>query len=181
MLLHILRAHNRATRVRACNSNRSPQSCQDKMIELHVLKIEHWSHAHLATLTFYAPALRSACYYFQYQPCCFDFYVVTRSYSSRPFLCALALVPISQHLYCIPFLHTINVFVSIMFLFDIFIRQIIIIYNIEKGSTWRVCWPPMKCMNFIILQVQQTPGVAPIVSLTQPLQLHAGTSNSQKG
>ena len=36
--------------------------------------------------------LRSVCYYFQYWweiPSCFDFYVVTHSYSSRSFLCAL--------------------------------------------------------------------------------------------
>ena len=40
-----------ATRVRACNSNRSPYSGQNYWT---VLKIELWSCAHLATLTFYA-------------------------------------------------------------------------------------------------------------------------------
>ena len=37
-------------------------------------------------------SLRSACYYFQYWweiPPCFNFYIVTHSYSSHPFLCAL--------------------------------------------------------------------------------------------
>ena len=43
-------SQERATRVRACNSNRSPWSGRNLP---PALKIEHWSRAHIATLTFY--------------------------------------------------------------------------------------------------------------------------------
>ena len=58
-----------------------------------VLKIELWSRIRLATLTFYAACtvcvtILSTGGKFRSSWC--NFYVVTRSYSSRPFLCALA-------------------------------------------------------------------------------------------
>ena len=55
--------------------------------------MEHWSHARIATFNILR-SMCSACCYFKYWweiPSCFDFYVVTRCYSSRPFLCALAI------------------------------------------------------------------------------------------
>ena len=48
-------------------------------------------------------SLCSACYYFQYWqeiPPCFDFYVITRSYSSRPFLCTLGMWYTQLHACC---------------------------------------------------------------------------------
>ena len=55
------------------------------MVGAKLLKLEHWSRTHLATLTFYvAYAVRVTIFSTAGKiPPCFDYYVVTRSYSSR--------------------------------------------------------------------------------------------------
>ena len=74
--------------IRACNSNRSPQSGQDFQ---PIRTLVTCTHSNINILR----TLRCACYYFQYWReillCC-AFYVVTCSYSSRLFLCALDFV-----------------------------------------------------------------------------------------